>query len=255
VEYSFYSLNFARLLHSGDNIRKMIEYDSRSFGNDRKYIVDPSLPGVVKHFRLLGIDCAYEPTYTDAYILHLARTEDRFIITRSSKLVNKLQTEQQKIVNRSRKLEKWRQELEQYRSSHREQEIDEDTLEFMEERIELIEKEVLEQYAYSYYWVNSLGRKEQLLEVVNALRIIFIPDRLFKRCSKCNGENQLILDKSILKGRVHDCVYDENDQFSMCSKCGWITWGTIEQNAKNPAQVYIYQNAIRFCKQYSYNPE
>jgi len=223
-------------------------------GNDLKYIVDPSLPGVAKHLRLLGIDCAYEDSYTDAYLLHLARLEDRIVITRSKKLVNRIQIDSQRSTNRRKKWQKFNAQLNEYKSSHSEEEWDEDTLEHLEDQLDMVQSEINEEYEYDYYWVNVIGRKKQLSEIVNALKIVFIQDRMFTRCSKCNGVNTPVEDKNAVRGKVHENVFEENDVFAMCNQCGWVTWGTIEQNAKFPSQVNIYQNAVHFCQKYSYHP-
>lgn len=229
-----------------------------SRGNDLKFIVDPSLPGVAKHFRLLGIDCAYENNYTDAYVLYLARSENRFIITRSSKLLNKLRVEEQRRVKRLQKLKRLQEQLEEYYRNTRREEWDEDTIEFFQEQIESLEEEICSHtssnHHFNYYWVNAIGRKKQLREVVQNLRIEYVQEHMFTRCSKCNGVNRTVEDKSLVRGRVHDNVWEENDQFAMCDQCSWVTWGTIEQNAKYLSQINIYLNAVRFCKEYSYQP-
>lgn len=151
-----------------------------------KLLVDPSLPGVAKHLRMLGVDTAYEKTFTDGYMIYLARTENRIIVTRSSKLLLRLK---------------------QY-----------------EDRIK---REKLDEKLPQWYWVKSVGRHQQIMEVVNHFKIVFDKKKLFSRCGKCNGEVELV-DKILMKGKVYDNVYEENKYFSQCKKCNQIYWGTLE---------------------------
>jgi uncharacterized protein with PIN domain len=223
-----------------------------TIGNFDRYIVDPSLPGVSRHCRMLGIDCASDTNMTDAYILYLARQEDRLIVTRSSRLLHRLKQEREKQQRRFVKLEKYEKLLQEYKASHQEEEWDEDTIEHYEEQIEILRDDIHSDYKYRYYWVEQLGRKQQLKEVVQNLRMVFLQDNMFTRCSKCNGINVPIPDKTTVKDQVHANVYADNDYFAQCNKCNWITWGIF---AQNPLQEVFHRNAVAFCEEFSYKPE
>ncbi len=205
-------------------------------GNGLKYIVDPSLPGIARHLLMMGIDCAFEHSYTSQYIMFLARKENRIIITRSTKLVHKLREHDlrmNKILNHQPMGNKKNQK-DYYDSSEEEEEFSED-------------EEEQEVYFYTLVWVNSLGRKQQLVELVNYCKLIFDESFLFSRCFRCNHLIHLVPSKDSVKGRVLDNVFAENCIFAECEHCKKLYWGTLEANPGSG-----YAKAVEFCTRFSY---
>lgn len=102
----------------------------------------------------------------------------------------------------------------------------------------------------NYYYVESIGCKEQIMEIVTKFKLVFIEKDMFKRCVKCNGVVQPI-EKSLVKGKLHDNVFNENEFFAQCQKCNQITYGTEKGNKKHELG---YQMSLDFCQKYSYKP-
>ena len=129
------------------------------FGNDGKYIVDASLCGVGSHLRKLGVDAEYSKEYSDAYILYLARTQNRLIITRSTKLLQKIRQQEERLVNYRKKIEILGNKemvaslIQQRLMKHK---TDEEIEEEREGLIETVNEE--EKQKYNYYIVKSIGR-------------------------------------------------------------------------------------------------
>lgn len=206
-------------------------------GNGLKYIVDPSLPGIARHLLMMGIDCAFEHSYTSQYILFLARKENRIIITRSTKLVHKLRehdVRMNKILTHQPIANKKNQK-DYYDSSEEEEDFSEE------------EDEEQEVYFYNLVWINSLGRKQQLVEIVNYCKLVFDESLLFSRCFRCNHLTHLVASKDLVKGRVLDNVFAENCIFAECEHCKKLYWGTLEANPGSG-----YAKAVEFCTRFSY---
>eukprot|EP00761_Pharyngomonas_kirbyi_P009017 gb/GECH01009032.1/.p1 GENE.gb/GECH01009032.1/~~gb/GECH01009032.1/.p1 ORF type:complete len:156 (+),score=40.15 gb/GECH01009032.1/:1-468(+) len=73
-----------------------MENNSLNDGSLFKYVVEPSAPGIAKHLRKMGIDCAYDKFMTDEYVMFLASTQNRILILKRAKnelleTVNRLQ--------------------------------------------------------------------------------------------------------------------------------------------------------------------
>jgi uncharacterized protein with PIN domain len=54
--------------------------------NDERFIADAMLGKLVKWLRVMGIDVLYDPTTTDAQLLHCAEHERRILLTRDRRL-------------------------------------------------------------------------------------------------------------------------------------------------------------------------
>jgi uncharacterized protein with PIN domain len=191
-----------------------------------RFIVDTSIPGLCKFMRMIGIDCAYDRTYSDAYILHVAHLENRIIITRSSKLMTRIKIQDE----RTRRLE------EKIRNSTTDDSIE-------------IQHDIDQQPRYSYYWVNSIGGEEQIAEVTNHFKISFDRDKLFTRCVKCNGEVKPV-NKQDIKDQVYESVYNKNDYFAKCDHCNEIYYGDEKGNS---FQRKFWENAKSYCGRLCHN--
>jgi uncharacterized protein with PIN domain len=225
-------------------------------GRNYRYICDSSLARVGKHLRMLGIDTIFSNDINANYLLFLARRDDRIILTKNRNMVKqiinmkynhdlKLQ-QKQKIVEESEEVQRWRKEREEWQKKEREQyEIDNDIVDETDD----IEEED-NYYEYKYYFVKSRQNLKMIEEVVNTFRIRFLPDKVFSICLKCNHEIVPIgrENKEQVKDRVFPSVYAKYDEFFRCTSCGQIYWGADSSNLS-------YATALRFAKDYSYDPE
>ncbi|KAL9643413.1 hypothetical protein ABK040_010028 [Willaertia magna] len=233
------------------NILIKIPETPEGFGNDLKYIVDSSLCGIGNHLRKLGVDIKFDKTYSDAFILHLAKLEDRIIITRSTKLMYRL-------VEKEKTIKNWKEKLKILENEELLNEMIKQRLikpfqckEEIEEEKEIL-KDNIEQniIPYKLYWVTSVGSKEQLREIVDKFKIIFVKDKMFTRCFHCNG---IIVE--VTKEDVKDILFkktlENNERFTQCLECKQVFWGSEDGNAY---QRKFFKNSIEFCEEYSYHP-
>nr|CAG4717389.1 unnamed protein product [Naegleria fowleri] len=220
-------------------------------GNYGKYIVDASLCGVGSHLRKLGVDTEYSKAYSDSYILYLARTQDRIIITRSTKLLQKINQQKEKIENYKKKIEILK-DRELVKSLIQQRLMKPRTEEEIEEEIHELTEMIEEEKPYKYYWLTSIGKHEQLSEVVNHFKIIFIRDNLFGRCYSCNGV-VVEVKKEDIEHLVYEKTYLNTEKFTQCQKCKTCFWGDAERG--NAYQRKFFSNSIAFCEMYSYHPD
>lgn len=89
--------------------------------------------------------------------------------------------------------------------------------------------------------------KDQLREVVDALRIHFTEENLFSRCLICNNKITKILDKKEIEDKVPSTVYKIQNEFYCCKTCNKVFWGSEKGNERS-----MYLNAVKFCKEYSF---
>jgi hypothetical protein len=69
--------------------------------------------------------------------------------------------------------------------------------------------------------IKSSGIFEQLRELSPLL--VFSPEKMFTRCSLCN--NKLVdIEKERVTGLVPEYVYQNQQRFNICRKCGKIYW-------------------------------
>ena len=81
-----------------------------------------------------------------------------------------------------------------------------------------------------YLLVQSSDYLDQLREVVTAFRLAFDEDRLFRRCTECNTETEVIA-KELVAAEVPSYVLQTRDAFSLCPRCRKIYWrGTHVDN-------------------------
>ncbi|KAL0479397.1 mannonate dehydratase [Acrasis kona] len=233
----------------------MTEEGTNQIGNNFKYVVDCSLPALATHMRVLGVDTLYDPTFSRNYILFLARRDHRIIVTQSTKLRSMVELI---LFNRERKRLKITEYQELYESAldrennrtqerlfeHEKSRIKHLSSGQILERIEMMKEEVAMD---DEDWFEYKGRHEQLRELVDKLKLVFILDRAFDHCTKCNGKLIRIDDKSQVVGEVENNVYNNNKNFSRCGDCGMLTWGTMPNRDQDS-----FQKAIRFCEKYSF---
>jgi uncharacterized protein with PIN domain len=199
-------------------------------GNDKKYIVDSSLPGIAKHLRILGVDTIYDKDYPRNYVLFIARRDDRVIVTQSVKLQDQVQLMSYNRERRKKKIEEYEQRYQEtllkqkdstFVFSHEKSRISHLTADQIAERIEMMKQEQVEEaeewYEYKVCFLESHGRYEQLRELVNRLKIVYLEDRVFDRCTKCNGELIRLKDKSEIKDKVQESTYKLNGKFKTIS--------------------------------------
>ena len=65
---------------------------------------------------------------------------------------------------------------------------------------------------------------EQLKQVINETGIKISKDRLFTRCSACNGRIEPVKDKNEIQGSVPEYVHSTHNEFSRCTGCKKIYW-------------------------------
>ena len=185
-------------------------------GNYGKYIVDASLCGVGSHLRKLGVDTEFSKQYSDAYILFLARTQQRIIITRSTKLMERINQQAQRLENNKKKLAIL-QDRDMVKSLVEQRLRKPRTDEELEEEKEELMESIAQEQNYNYYWVKSIGKYDQLREVVNHFKIVYIKDNLFARCFSCNGVVTEVQKEDIVD-QVFDKTYLNNDKFCQCQR-------------------------------------
>ncbi len=71
--------------------------------------------------------------------------------------------------------------------------------------------------------IRSDRPREQLEEVVKALRLQPERGRMLTRCIKCNILLGTV-EKGEIEGRVPEYVYHHHDSFRMCPACGKVYW-------------------------------
>jgi uncharacterized protein with PIN domain len=252
-----------------------IDFNSFEYGNDLKYIVDNSLPGVAKHLRILGIDTLFDKDYSQNYVMFLARRDSRILLTGSIKCVKAVNLVHDNHTRRKNKMAEYEKMLEvaiqREKNSNAEQnDAKSSGLIFshevnkwkplnsqqIRERMEMLADELEDDtnaYQYKYYHVKVRGRDAQLLDVVNKFKIRYIKEKMFTRCTSCNSvvDRIPVEDKHIIQSEVDQSTYDENDHFAKCSGCGKITWGTEDGNLR---QKLVYEKAVNFCQKFSYHP-
>jgi uncharacterized protein with PIN domain len=199
-------------------------------GNDMKFIVDNSLPGIAKHLRVLGIDVLFDKDYSQNYVMFLARRDDRTIITCSIKCVNALELVHKNHIHRQSKLQDYEQLLDETIEKEKNPQpqrptgglvFDHEVNRFklnstqIQERIENLQEEIADAtkaHRYKYYQVKARGRDAQLEDVVNKFKLYYIRDRMFSRCTSCNGVMYRIPleEKESIKQDVDWNTYEEN---------------------------------------------
>jgi len=65
--------------------------------------------------------------------------------------------------------------------------------------------------------------KEQLVETLRELKVDPQTDRMFSRCTICNKE-LVSIDKTKIKGKVPEYVYNTQENFFVCTACNRIYW-------------------------------
>ncbi|KAL9656527.1 hypothetical protein ABK040_005289 [Willaertia magna] len=237
--------------------------------NELKFICDSTIPGIAKHFRMLGVNTLYEPTYTQHYILYLARTQNRIILTFSLKMRDKIEQIKNNYKKKIEKLNSLKlklKKLEDQSNNNLNNNLNNKLLlfehekhRFMEtkelilakiERIELDLEDPELSYPYNYYLLQTKGRYNQLKEVVMKFKIPFIQNKMFTRCANCNGLLTKINDKEEIKELIADNTFEENDHYSQCLDCKKLFWGIHEENENQKEAV---EKARTFCMTYSYH--
>lgn len=220
---------------------------------------------------MLGIDTLHDNNYSQNYILYLARTQKRMILTYSLKMQkkihqirNNLQKKRERLEELKKRLQTLIEQEEQEAQNGKSTVVDKncltydkwkDTREKLQTRIEQYEMDLsdpLLSYHYDYYLLKTKGRYNQISEVVNHFKIRYVPEKLFTRCASCSGTLRKIENKESVKHLLERNTYDDNDHFSMCNRCHQLFWGI---HIENPTQREAVEKAIAFCKEYSYHGE
>ncbi|MBN2407185.1 MAG: Mut7-C RNAse domain-containing protein [Elusimicrobia bacterium] len=87
--------------------------------------------------------------------------------------------------------------------------------------------------ALGIFIVRSDDFRQQLKEIISEFGLDPQESSVFTRCLECNKRLESIPKKRI-KGRVPDYVFENHDEFSICSDCQKIYWkGTHRTLIKN----------------------
>lgn len=68
----------------------------------------------------------------------------------------------------------------------------------------------------------------QLQQVVTELGLAIVRERIFSRCTACNGEVEPV-DRDAVRGRVPPYVLRAHERFLSCRTCGRIFWPGTHQ--------------------------
>ncbi|KAG2394202.1 hypothetical protein C9374_003966 [Naegleria lovaniensis] len=249
------------------------EEEEQPQNGELRFVCDTTIPGVAKHLRMLGVDTLHDNNYSQNYILYLARTQKRMILTFSLKMQKKIHQIRNNLAKKRERLEELKKRL-QTLIDQEEQQVQngnsvsivvdkncltydkwKDTREKLQTRIEQYEMDLTDSllsYHYDYYLLQTKGRYNQISEVVNQFKIKYIPEKLFTRCASCSGTLRKIENKESVKHLLEQNTYDDNDHYSMCNRCHQLFWGI---HIENPTQREAVEKAIAFCKEYSYHDE
>lgn len=81
-----------------------------------------------------------------------------------------------------------------------------------------------EKRAWKLILVKSDKVGEQLKQVADELELDISKKRLFSRCSVCNCAIEPVADKNTIKAEIPEYVFNTQNAFSKCVKCGKIYW-------------------------------
>jgi len=76
--------------------------------DELKFICDGSLGRLVKHLRMLGCDCAYERDANSHYLLYLARSQDRIILTKNRAMIKHMEQIKRQHLEKIKRLQRKR---------------------------------------------------------------------------------------------------------------------------------------------------
>ncbi len=65
---------------------------------------------------------------------------------------------------------------------------------------------------------------EQLKQLAKELGLKYSLDKIFSRCTLCNGKIRLVADKKQIKELVPEYVYKTQDMFYQCENCKQVYW-------------------------------
>jgi len=86
--------------------------------------------------------------------------------------------------------------------------------------------------------------KEQLQQIIKELKLVIDKDKFFSRCVLCN-QALIFINKQNVKSKVPEYVYNTQEVFSECVKCGRIYWkGTHWGNAEEVLNEVLGKNII-----------
>jgi uncharacterized protein with PIN domain len=240
-----------------------------------KFICDGALGRLVRHLRVLGIDCAFEKDMNAHYLLYLARRDDRIILTKNRNMIQyilqlKKQHEEKVLRNNWRKFrmehqlnwnnlteeqftekneqfQQWLKQKEERREKERlERESANKDEEFEKEEVE-VEEEDAQFYEYRYYLVKARNAIDIIDEVVQVLKIPYQEARIFSICTKCNSHIAAIENREEVKNLVYSTVFARFEMFYKCENCGQIYWGKDKDKDNK-----IYRTAKQFSQKHSY---
>ncbi len=85
-------------------------------------------------------------------------------------------------------------------------------------------KKLSDTRAWQVIYLKSDAVGEQLKQVVDEMKLRLSADRLFSRCTICNGKISKVSDKSSIKDKVPEYVYSTQNEFFRCENCGQLYW-------------------------------
>jgi len=231
-----------------------------------KFVCDTTIPGVARHLRMLGVDIVHDDNWNQSYILYLARTQHRTILTFSMRMQKKIDQILANHAKKKERLEDFKLRLQKVIEEERDnpQHNNSNSINFdkwkdnkekLQTRIEQFEMDLSDpilSYPYKYYLLKTKGRYNQIREVVDQFKIRYQREKLFTKCASCSGSLRKIQDKSEVRHLLEQNTYDDNDYYSICNNCNQLFWGI---HIENQAQKEAVEKAIEFCMEYSYHGE
>lgn len=229
-----------------------------------RFVVDPSLQRMAKTLRMLGFDVLFDNFFTQNYLVFLAKSQDRVILTRSRHLVKHLASLNKHhddailppIVRQHEESESVKQWMEMKRQMHlatRTQNTQIGAQEEEEEDEEELEADgsAVDQYHYRYYYIGQADFREQICQVVRFFKLCYDEKCAMTRCLSCNSVVETERDKEKIKHRVKPDILADFDVFRVCTgvHCGKVFYGKDSQlehpnftTAKKWALKYSYED-------------
>ena len=99
-------------------------------------------------------------------------------------------------------------------------------------------KKLSDKRGWKVIYLKSDHVSEQLKQLVEEIGLRYSLDRIFSRCTICNGKITVVSDKKVVEAVVPEYVYKTQDVFYQCENCKQLYWkGThlnlIEKDIKD----------------------
>lgn len=85
-------------------------------------------------------------------------------------------------------------------------------------------KKLSEKRGWQVIYLQSDFVGEQLKQLSSELNLKYMLNRVFSRCTICNGKIEAVADKKEIKELVPEYVYKTQNEFYRCSECKHIYW-------------------------------